>query len=116
MAQEPLASPGPKRRGTAPALRDTRRWEGAGDNGDVFIGQGQWSIHSRSRPTLMRHEVGDAAVQRRGFASPLAFTVMVSFTPLLAPAARPCCVRHAAGTAALIATTRGAARVQARRA
>ena len=82
MAQEALANPGPKRRGTAPAPHGARRWEGAAHRGAVLLGWGQWSIHGRRWPTLMRHEVGEAAVERGGLTS-----CPLSLTPPLAPAA-----------------------------
>jgi hypothetical protein len=85
MAQEALADPGRKRRGTAPAPRDTRRCEGAGHRGGVLVGEGQWSIGRRNQATLMRHEVDDAAVEG-GVIDGGGF-VTRSFATALAPAA-----------------------------
>jgi len=85
MAQEALSDPRRQRRGTAPALRGARRCDGAVHRGAVLVGWDQWSIQRRRRPTLMRHEVGDAAVERGGVTTGALPTCTIA--PPLAPAA-----------------------------
>ena len=69
MAQEVLSNPARQRRATAPAAQHARRRDAAVDGGGEINAEGQWSILGRRRATLMRHEVGDAAVGRGGFAT-----------------------------------------------
>src|SRR5574337_2183780 len=57
----------------------------------------------------MRHEVDGATGRRGGVA-----TRALAFTAPITPAARACGVRHAAGTAALVAACSVAPRVQSR--
>jgi len=105
MAQEALANPRRQRRGAAPALRGERRREGACYCGAMLFGRGQWSSHRRRPPTLMRHEVGDAAVEDGGVISGGVMVYALPRRTLLAPfalTARTRRVGQAAGTTALV--------------
>ena len=97
---------------SAAAQRRQRATIGAGLASDTdaralvgLLKCGQWSIGGRQRGTLMRHEVGGAGVQRGRAAGPVALAAA------LAPAARARGMRHAAGTAALVAPGGLASRV-----
>jgi hypothetical protein len=108
MAHKALAHPGRLHRGAAAAAQ--RQRAGLADVARAFARRlvwRQWSIARRHRATLMRHEVAAVRLQRDGRT-----TGWLALS--LAPAPRARCVRHAPGTAGLVAARRLALAVHAR--